>query len=64
MELLKSRIEEAGLKITYNPPGDGMCFYSAAGYQLGLSSMTVRNMVFEYLESNRCDVSIIFAWCF
>ena len=32
MELLKSRIEEASLKITYNPPGDGLCSYSAAGY--------------------------------
>ena len=44
MELLKSKIEEACLKITYNPLGDGLCFCSAAGYQLGLSSMTVHNM--------------------
>ena len=35
---VQSRIEEAGLKGSYNPPGDGLCFYSAAGYQLGLSS--------------------------
>jgi hypothetical protein len=58
MEVLQNRIAEAGLRISYNPPGDGLCFYSAAGFQLGLSSRTVRNMVFEYLESNRYDVSI------
>jgi hypothetical protein len=61
MEVLQSRIEEAGLKISYNPPGDGLwLFYSAAGFQLGLSSRsrTVQNIVFEYLESNRYDVSI------
>ena len=59
MELLKSRIEDqTGLKITYNPPGDGLCFYLAAGYQLGHSVMTARNMVFEYPESNRSDVSV------
>ena len=48
------------IKISYNPPGDGLCFYSAAGFQLGLSSRsrTVQNIVFEYLESNRYDVSI------
>ena len=34
-------------------------FYSAAGFQLGLSSRTVQNhIVFEYLETNRYDVSI------
>jgi hypothetical protein len=42
MEVLQSRIEEAGLKISYNPPGDGlyvfinnnnnMYFYSAISY--------------------------------
>jgi hypothetical protein len=58
MEVLQNRIAEAGLRISYNPPGDGLSFYSAAGFQLGLSSRTVRNMVFEYLESNRYDVSI------
>jgi hypothetical protein len=61
MEVLQSRIEETGLKISYNPPGDGLWrFYSAAGFQLGLSSRsrTVQNIVFEYLESNRYDVSI------
>ena len=58
METLQSRIEEAGLTISFNPPGDRLCFYSAAGFQLGLSANTVRNMVFEYLESNCYDVSI------
>jgi hypothetical protein len=58
MEVLNKRIQEAGLRISFNPPGDGMCFYSAAGFQLGLSSTTVQNIVFEYLESNRYDVSI------
>ena len=62
-ELLKSRIDEAGLIITDDPPRDGLCFYRAAGYQLDLSGETVRDRVFEYLEKNRYDVSILFG-CF
>ena len=63
LQLLESRIKEADLKITFNPPGDGLCFYAAAGHQLGLSAETVRDRVFEFLEKNRYDVSILFR-CF
>ena len=52
-----------GLKITFDPPDDGLCFYGAVGYQLGLPAETVRDRVFEYLKENRYDVSILFG-CF
>ena len=63
LQLLESRIKEAGLKITFNPPGDGLCFYRAAGYQLGLSGEALRDRVFEFLKENRYNVSILFG-CF
>ena len=59
MELLESEIKKAGFKMTFNPPDDGLCFYGAAGYQLGLSAEMVRDRVFEYLKKNRKDVSIL-----
>jgi hypothetical protein len=56
--LLQSRIEEAELKISYLPPGDGLCFCSAAGFQLGLSCAEYSVWVLACMESNRYDVSI------
>ena len=59
METLKIRAGESGLKIAYNPPGDGLCFYSAAGHQLGLPALAVRKMIFQYLKSNQYDVRLL-----
>ena len=57
---LKRRVQEAGYEISYDPPKDGNCFYSAAAFQLGLSYETVKNLVFDYLRSNQIDVSLNF----
>lgn len=35
-------LEDEGFQIDFNLPGDGMCFYASAGYQLGLSATTVK----------------------
>ena len=58
-QLLKSRIKEAGLKQAFNPPGDGLCFYWAAGYQWPCSAETLRDTIFKYLKKYRYDVSIL-----
>ena len=62
LQLLESRIKEAGLKKAFNPPDDGLCFYEAVGYQLGRPAEMVRDRVFELLKENRQDVSIL--WMF
>lgn len=56
---LKTRIEEAGYELSYDPRGDGNCFYTAAAHQLGLGWENIKNLVFDYLERNQIDVSII-----
>ena len=56
---LYERIRGEGFVVSYNPPGDGPCFYVATAYQLGLSCDTVHNMIFEYLENHRFTVRII-----
>ena len=63
VKLLK-RVEDEGFQIDFNPPGDGMCFYASAGYQLGLSATTVKNLLFDYLRTHRFDVCItnFFHW--
>ena len=55
---LLTRVEDEGFQIDINPPGDGMCFYDSAGYQLGLSATTVKNLLFDYLRTHRFDVCI------
>ena len=48
MEFLQ-RIEE-GFEITFNPPGDGNCFYRAAAFQMGFKSGILHNLIFDYLD--------------
>lgn len=55
---LLTHVEDEGFQIDFNPPGDGMCFYASAGYQLGLSATTVKNLLFDYLRTHRFDVCI------
>ena len=54
---LFQRISNEGFKVSFDPPGDGRCFYAATAFQLGLSCETVHNMVFEYLSSHRFTVT-------
>lgn len=55
---LLQRVKEEGLKIDFDPSGDGMCFYAAVGHQLGMSANAVHSMVFNYLKHHRYDVRI------
>lgn len=54
---LTFRIQEAGFEACYDPLRDGDCFYHAAARQLGSSCEAAKNEVFEYLKSNRLNVS-------
>lgn len=55
-KLLK-RVREAGYEISYDPAQDGNCFYRAAAFHLGIDWQTLKDAVFEHLESNQFDVS-------
>ena len=50
------RLKKEGYEISLNPQGDGRCFYHAAGFQLGLGTETVHNLIFDYLIRNQFDV--------
>ena len=34
MSYLEKKIERLGFKITFNPPGDGDCYFGSSGQQL------------------------------
>lgn len=54
---LRRRIAQEGFEISFNPPGDGNCFYRAAAFQLGLQSEILHKRIFDYLEGHQFDVS-------
>ena len=58
LSTLMKRLSKEGYKIVYDPPGDGMCLHFAAAYQLCMDSSALKDMVFDYLQRNRFDVSI------
>ena len=47
-----------GYRVTFNPPGDGDCFYSSAAQALGLETQSLKMVIFDYLKSHQFDVSI------
>lgn len=58
MENLLKRIDEAGFFISFDPLGDGDCFFRAVAFQLGLGFESCKNIVYDYLQRSRYDVSI------
>ena len=40
-----------------DPRGDGNCFFSAAGFQLGRDSAKLKEATYKYLERQQIDVS-------
>ena len=59
MDLLWQRIDLEGFEKSYDPEGDGDCFYNAAAFQLGRDGRGLKNEIFEYLTRNQYDVSFI-----
>ena len=60
MDSLSQRIELHGFEKSFDPKGDGDCFYNAAAFQLGRNGTELKNEVFDYLDQNQYDVSHIF----
>ena len=59
MDLLWQKIDLEGFEKSYDPEGDGDCFYNAAAFQLGRDGTGLKNEIFEYLTRNQYDVSFI-----
>ena len=55
---MESKLEQLGFEVSFNPPGDGDCFYSSGAKALGIPSQTLKNVVFDYLRNHQFDVSI------
>lgn len=60
MDLLSQRIELQGFEKSYDPEGDGDCFYKAAAFQLGRDETDLKNEIFDFLAQNQYDVSVIY----
>ena len=58
MESFRSRLKQKGSIVSFNPKGDGSCFFSAAAHQLKQDGACLKEATFEYLLSHRFDVSI------
>mgnify|MGYP001076406044 CR=1 FL=1 len=58
MEELQKRVDKNGFRISFNPRGDGNCFFWAAGFQLGQDGGKLKEATFKYLEKQQIDVSI------
>ena len=55
---LLKRLTNVEFELIFDPPGDGMCFYAAAAYQLQMNTTTLRDVIFDYLQRNTFDVCI------
>lgn len=51
-------VERLGYQVTFNPPGDGDCFYASAAKALGIETQSLKKVVFDFLKSHQFDVSI------
>ena len=58
MESFISRLEQKGFIVSFNPKGDGSCFFSAAAHQLNQDGARLKETTFAYLLGHRFDVSI------
>ena len=58
MESFISRLKQKGFIVSFNPKGDGSCFFSAAAHQLNQDCARLKEATFAYLLSHRFDVSI------
>ena len=53
---LRQRLKKWVLFISFDPRGDGDCFYTAAAHQLSLEREQVKKLVFQHLENHQIDV--------
>lgn len=63
--VMDKELADSGFKLTFNPVGDGDCFFSAASFQLsGVGIQYLKDGVFQHLEKRQFDVSTVFLVCF
>jgi len=55
---MEKKLDNLGFEVTFNPPGDGNCFYSSAAHALGIETQSLEKVVFDYLKNHQFDVSI------
>ena len=53
---IKSRA--LGYEVSFNPPGNGDCFYASAAKALKIETQSLKKVVFDFLKSDQFDVSI------
>ena len=58
MDKFQKRIDKNGFQVSFDPRGDGNCFFSAAGFQLGRDEAKHKEATFKYPERQQIDVSI------
>ena len=58
MESFTRRLKQKGFIVSFNPKGDGSCFFSAAAHQLKQDGARLKEATVAYLLSHRFDVSI------
>ena len=54
----RQRLKKLFLFISFDPRGNGDCFYTAAAHQLSLEREQVKKLVFQHLENHQIDVSL------
>ncbi|KAL9961802.1 hypothetical protein ACROYT_G030823 [Oculina patagonica] len=52
---LLEKVKREGFEVDFDPPGNGMCFYAAAGHQLGMNAIAVQRLLFNYLHHHRYE---------
>jgi len=55
---MEKRVEHLGYEVTFNPPGDGDCFYASAAKALQIETQSLKKVVFDFLKRHQFDVSI------
>ena len=55
---MEKRVEQLGYHVTFNPPGDGDCFYASAANALRIETQGLKKVIFDFLKSHQFDVSI------
>ena len=57
MDTFQKRIYRNGFRVSFDPIGDGNCFFSAAGFQLGQDDAKLKEAFYKYREKQQIDVN-------
>ena len=57
MDTFQKRSDRNGFWVSFDPRGDGNCFFSAAGFQLGQDGAKLKEATYKYLKKQQIDMS-------